>query len=207
VDAGGSFAEFTKIRSRLIATGIPTKVDEEVDYMNYFKNLIETYIYAKDGNRSHIMRNVFSTDAVLTMTVMTGNISFPDKIFGAIEISDTLATQFSTKFENIYTFCIGEPPSKFVDAFECRWFVCMTDKETRATRIGHGRYEWALDTYARKVKALLIRIEQMEIVSEEWREPILCCAQKLPYPWCPALSILTAAQAIDPLQVVSVALS
>jgi hypothetical protein len=175
--------------------------------MNDFKSLIDAYIHAKDSNRSHIMKDIFSTDAVLTMKVMTNNISFPEKIFGVSEIADTLATQFSTKFENVYTFCIGEPPSKLVDAFECRWFVCMTDKETRSTRIGHGTYEWALDTYARKVKALLIRIEQMEIVSEEWREPILRCAQKLPYPWCPALSILAAAQAIGPLDAVSVALS
>ncbi|RQM47145.1 hypothetical protein EHZ19_15950 [Paraburkholderia bannensis] len=175
--------------------------------MNDLRNLIESYIYAKDGNRSHIMKEAFSTDAVLTMRVMSSNISFPEKVIGAAEIADTLATQFSTKFENIYTFCIGEPPSKLVDSFGCRWFVCMTDKETRSTRIGHGNYEWALDSSARKVKALLIHIEQMEIVSEEWREPILRCAQKLPYPWCPALSILAAAQAIAPLHAVCAALS
>jgi len=102
---------------------------------------IETYIRAKDGNRPFLIADAFTADAELTMQVNTSEISFPATVKGAAAISTVLVSEFAQRYENVYTFCIGEPPISG-PAFSCGWLVCMSEKSTGLARAGFGRYDW-----------------------------------------------------------------
>lgn len=167
--------------------------------------LIETYIAAKDGNRPHLMFDVFATDAELVMELRTTEISFPDNVKGVAGIAETLSGRFARQYENIYTFCIGKPPENEV-SLDCRWLVCMTEKDTGAARIGFGRYQWECDVAAGKISKLRIIIEEMNTLPGEWSAPILAWARTLPYPWCPSDAPARNAPAYVPVQRVAEAL-
>ncbi|WP_235442770.1 hypothetical protein [Caballeronia mineralivorans] len=121
---------------------------------------IETYIRAKDGNRPFLIADAFTADAELTMQVNTQEISFPGTVKGAKAISNVLVSEFAQRYENVYTFCIGEPPAGG-PAFNCDWLVCMSEKGTGLARAGFGRYEWLAVEDSGQVRKLRIIIEEM----------------------------------------------
>lgn len=153
--------------------------------MTSLQRPIETYIRAKDGNRPHLIAEAFAPDAELAMDVRTGNIAFPSAVTGAAEIARVLVSEFAAQYENVYTFCIGEPPLAG-DAFECGWLVCMTEKHGGAVRVGHGRYLWRGDEAQGNVTSLRITIATMSVLPAQCGAPVLAWAAALPYPWCPA---------------------
>jgi hypothetical protein len=152
------------------------------------KECIETYIHAKDGNRPHLMSRAFAPDAKLAMDVRTGAISFPAAVDGLDAISQTLVSQFALRYENVYTFCIGDAPDECSDLpFECCWLVCMSEKDTGAGRIGHGRYEWRFASgEKRRTDSLRILIGDMAVLPASEAGAMFEWASRLPYPWCPA---------------------
>ncbi|MFT4437688.1 hypothetical protein [Caballeronia sp. 15715] len=166
---------------------------------------IETYIRAKDGNRPHLMPQVFSAHAELTMQVNTQDIVFPSTVKGAKAISDVLVSEFGLRYENVYTFCIGEPPVTD-SAFDCNWLVCMSEKGTGLGRVGFGRYEWAQED-AGLIRTLRITIEEMTTLPRVVVEPIMLWAQKLPYPWCPRDHLADGKLSIDAVDRIRAALS
>ncbi len=111
---------------------------------------IETYIRAKDSNRPVLIADAFTADAELTMQVNTQEISFPGTVEGAKAISNVLVSEFAQRFENVYTFCIGEPPA-VGPAFSCDWLVCMSEKGTGLARAGFGRYDWLAAEERRRI--------------------------------------------------------
>lgn len=148
-------------------------------------NCIETYIRAKDGNRPHLMGHAFSDNAVLAMNVKTSSITFPEAVVGVQAIADTLVSEFGKRYENIYTFCIGEPPSTG-KIFVCDWLVCMSEKDTGAARIGFGQYTWSFATATSgPTDKLEITIEEMVSLPATEASTICHWAETLPYPWCP----------------------
>jgi hypothetical protein len=167
---------------------------------------IETYIRAKDGNRPHLMAQAFAGDAELTMQVNTLEISFPGTVKGAKAISDVLVSEFAQRYENVYTFCIGDPPTAGT-AFDCDWLVCMSEKGTGLARAGFGRYEWMATESSGLVRTLRITIEEMTTLPEETAEPILRWAQNLPYPWCPRERLEQGAPGIDAIARITAALA
>ncbi|SAL24224.1 hypothetical protein AWB69_01749 [Caballeronia udeis] len=144
---------------------------------------IETYIRAKDSNRPFLMADAFTADAELTMQVNTSEISFPGTVKGAKAISNVLVSEFSQRYENVYTFCIGDAPAAGM-AFSCDWLVCMSEKSTGLARAGFGRYDW-LAADSGQVRQLRITIEEMTTLPQDTVEPILRWSDSLPYPWCP----------------------
>jgi hypothetical protein len=152
--------------------------------MTRLRRAIETYIQAKDGNRPHLMAEAFAPDAALLMHVHTTSISFPSDVKGGDAISAVLVSQFAQRYENVYTFCMGAPPS-VEDTFDCDWLVCMTEKDTGAVRVGFGRYEWRCADKSGAISALGITIEEMASLPKESSNEILGWARRLPYPWCP----------------------
>ena len=160
---------------------------------------ITTYILAKDGNRPHLLDAAFAPDATLAMLVKTDAISFPDQVRGRAAIADTLVTQFNKRYENIYTFCVGEPP-RADRRFVCGWLVCMTEKDSGLLRVGYGRYDWvfAADDGGR-VARLAIEIEAMSVLPAETSASVLGWAVALPYPWCPAARLRQGAEAVPVL--------
>lgn len=163
------------------------------------EDCITTYILAKDGNRPHLLDTAFSPAASLTMRVYTDAIAFPAQVHGRAAIADALVSQFNKCYENIYTFCIGEPPGTNRD-FVCGWLVCMTEKDTGAARVGYGRYEWkfASDDGGR-VEQLAITIEAMSILAAGDSAAVPGWAATLPYPWCPVAQLRQGREAMPAL--------
>jgi hypothetical protein len=89
------------------------------------------------------MKRVFAETAKLEMTVETTAISFPPLTVGVDEITRVLVRDFDQINENVYSFCLTNPPSSSVDTFACRWIVGMSDKAIGAIRIGCGHYDWS----------------------------------------------------------------
>ncbi|GGB86608.1 hypothetical protein GCM10011352_10630 [Marinobacterium zhoushanense] len=145
---------------------------------------ITAYLHAKDGNRPHLMRRAFGADAKLEMQVNTGSISFPPLSEGREAISEVLVRRFGQTYENVYTFCLAEPPVERRETFACDWLVVMTEKESRAVRVGCGRYDWCFSSESGLVEQLRITIDVMQTLPPEWAENLTDWASALPYPWC-----------------------
>lgn len=64
------------------------------------------------------------------MFVNTSAVSFPSRVEGAAAIAQVLVSRFNQHYENIYTFCLGEPPANGATAHTCKWLVGMSVKET-----------------------------------------------------------------------------
>ena len=82
---------------------------------------IEHYIHAKDSNRPDLLRHCFTPDASLEMTVRTATIAFPAQASGRAAIADILVRNFAQTYENVYTLCIGPPPSGHASTHACQW--------------------------------------------------------------------------------------
>ncbi len=164
------------------------------------KRLLCTYIQAKDGNRPHLLRQVFAKDAVLDMDVRTEGMRFPAQVSPGEAIADVLVRQFCATYENIYTFYLAEPPTD-AKRFRCSWFVGMTEKASGKGRVGSGRYDWRFsDTLPLCVTQLGIRIDVMETLSPFETNHLLGWLSNLPYPWCAPRALIASAPRICGLQ-------
>ncbi|GAB7532967.1 hypothetical protein PS3A_53830 [Pseudomonas sp. 3A(2025)] len=154
---------------------------------------IETYIRAKDGNRPDLLRQAFAPQATLEMVVNTSAISFPSRVEGAAAIAQVLVSRFNQQYENIYTFCLGEPPAKGVAAHTCKWLVGMSVKDTAEVRVGCGQYHWQFDPASGLVMHLTIGIEHMQVNTVNDLLPVMDWLQGLDYPWCQAEDVIARA--------------
>ncbi len=148
--------------------------------------LISQYIKAKDNNKPHLMKSVFSQQATLEMIVQTDNISFPAKVTGVNQITQTLVSEFNTTYENIYTLCLTDTVQQKVEQnqLNCRWIVCMTEKTSGSLRLGYGDYQWNFEKNAPGLaNHLVITIEHMIILPQALQPKVLSWFDKLPYPW------------------------
>ena len=145
---------------------------------------IEKYIFAKDANRPDLLRQSFTVDATLEMVVHTGVISFPPQVKGRAGIADVLVRRFGQSYENVYTFCLGEPPKADATTHACKWLVGMSVKETGELRIGCGEYHWRFEPQSGLVEHLCIKIEHMQVCPPQDLEPVMNWLQSLDYPWC-----------------------
>ncbi|WNC94832.1 hypothetical protein RI103_33435 [Paraburkholderia sp. FT54] len=167
--------------------------------MTPLRQLIETYILAKDGNRPHLMSRAFAADSELLMDVKTDEITFPTTMKGLAGISAVLVSQFAQRYENIYTFCMETPPDG-ATAFRCNWLVCMTEKLSGAVRVGFGNYEWLCRDDSGMISRLKITIEEMRNLPSELSDSMFEWARVLPYPWCPPDLLLRSAPSIPVVQ-------
>jgi len=169
------------------------------------QDLITGYVRAKDHNRPYAMSKVFARDARLEMIVHTGTIAFPALTDGNDAIADVLARRFAQSYENVHTFCVATPPEG--DArhdmrhYGCRWLVVMSEKESRAPRVGCGRYDWTFRPGAALlVGKLTITIDQMHTLPADRLAALMDWVAPLPYPWCPVAALSVGVPAIDELQ-------
>lgn len=154
--------------------------------MPLHRHAIESYLRAKDGNRPDLLRQAFTPEATVTMSVLTSTISFPTELKGIAAIAETLVRRFNQTYENIYTFCIGEPPQQASLAHDCKWLVGMSMKETGEVRIGYGEYRWAFDHASGRVSRLTIVIDRMDVAPAQELQPLMDWLQALDYPWLDA---------------------
>jgi hypothetical protein len=154
---------------------------------------IRTYLRAKDENRPHLMKLAFAETAILEMTVETGAISFPPVTEGIDAIAKVLVRDFGQAYENIYTFCLTNPPSGNDGSFRCRWMVGMSEKASGAVRVGCGYYDWSFQiAEPHLVERLRITIKMMKVLPPENLGPVMGWLFKMPYPWCLASEAIKA---------------
>ncbi|WP_434568372.1 hypothetical protein [Pseudomonas sp. Z3-8] len=158
--------------------------------MNSPQRSIEHYIRAKDGNRPHLLDQAFIQDAVLDMVVRTGSIAFPEHVAGRGAIGDVLVSRFNQAFENVYTFCLGNPPHANVRTYECKWLVAMSDKHSGEVRVGCGRYDWRFSSEYGLSEGLTITIEHMKTLPAAELTEVMAWVSGLEYPWCDAAAVL-----------------
>lgn len=158
------------------------------------KNIIRTYLHAKDDNKPHLMKAAFTDSAILEMKVNTESISFPTKSVGVESITDVLVRNFSQTYENVYTFCITESfksaDKSTLNEVSCDWLVCMTERESGNVRVGVGKYDWNFEGDSETLLAnhLLITIDHMIILAPDDSIQIMAWAHSLPYPFCDSAS-------------------
>lgn len=165
------------------------------------ERVLRTYFRAKDENRPHLMREAFSETAVLETVVKTSAISFPPVARGLAPITDVLVRKFAQSYENVYSFYLAQPPLHAPSgSFSCDWLVGMSEKEGGRPRVGCGRYDWQFQTTEpRLAHRLVITIEAMQVLSADRLDAIFQWLSRLPYPWCPARTVLGTAPAISDL--------
>jgi hypothetical protein len=147
---------------------------------------IQTYLHAKDENRPHLMKFVFAETAKLKMTVETETISFPPLANGVDAITQVIR-DFGQVYENVYTFCLADPPKGNAGKYTCPWIVGMSEKASGSVRVGCGHYDWSFErNEPYLVDGLAITIRMMEVLPPEYLHPVMGWLPGLPYPWCPA---------------------
>jgi hypothetical protein len=164
---------------------------------------ILAYLRAKDQSRPYLMKRAFTKAATLKMIVKTEAISFPPFSKGIDSITEVLVRRFAQSFENVLTFCLGDPPKEDAESFSCNWMVGMSEKESGVLRVGCGRYDWLFQTGASfLVRELTITIECMQILPPRTLGAIMEWLSGLPYPWCPAQAAAASAPRVRGLQVI-----
>jgi hypothetical protein len=159
--------------------------------------ILRNYFRAKDENRPHLLENVLAPNAELVVVNHTGTISFPARTVGREAIADVLVRNFCQVNENVYSFCLSRPPADAA-AFSCGWLVAMSEKQSRSTRVGCGRYEWSFATTAPHLAThLTITIDAMQVLPPHMLDPVLAWVQALSYPWASPEDLTRLAPSIE----------
>ena len=162
---------------------------------------VETYIRAKDQNQPHLMQSAFAADATLEMIVNAGTISFPPVCNGLQSISDVLVRRFAQTFENVHTFCLAPPPRNDEVNFSCGWLVGMSEKDSRAVRVGCGRYDWRFRRFNPCLaERLTITVDVMESIAPSCLGQLMSWFSPLSYPWCTPQAALGNVPTLEELQ-------
>ena len=66
------------------------------------------------------MKQAFAENVELEMVVKTDAISFPNTASGLSAVEDVMVRRFDVDYENIYTFCLSQPPEAAKPRFQCQ---------------------------------------------------------------------------------------
>jgi hypothetical protein len=153
--------------------------------MQTHSEMIRAYIRAKDENRPYLMKRTFAESVILEMAVETASITFPPVTQGLGAVTQVLVRDFGRTFENVYTFCLTDPPRNNDSPFTCDWLVSMSEKESGVVRVGCGRYDWFFQTKKPGlVEKLKIVVSIMLVLPPHNLCPVMDWICALPYPWC-----------------------
>ncbi len=161
--------------------------------MNTRRELLEVYVEAKDVNRPTLILESFKPDAVLTYSIATDTISFPDKVLGADAIAQTLVRDFREKFDRCKTYYVCDSMVDFARQFDfVPWLVVMREVSSLALRVGKGHYRWQFNTDEERlrVSAMHIHIEKMEVIEDRGGKMLHSLQSALPYPWLAAAKLI-----------------
>ena len=142
---------------------------------------------------------MFEPNAELVVTNHASSISFPAHTVGREAITDVLVRTFCQTYENVYSFYLGRPSGE-TDAFSCNWLVAMSERQSKSTRVGCGRYDWLFAKAAPHLAThLTITIHAMQVLPPTELAAILGWVQALSYPWCTAEEVARTAPSIEML--------
>src|SRR3989344_5510215 len=163
---------------------------------------IETYLLAKDGNRPHLIERAFAGGALLRMDVRQGDMGFPPVAHGRDAIAETLVRRFGRTYENVYSFCLADPPDPACAEFHCPWLVAMTEKDSRAVRLGCGQYHWRFAPGSRLAQELSIVVDSMQTLPPSDIHVVMPWIAALSRPWCGADKAMVTAPSIPSVRAV-----
>jgi hypothetical protein len=127
-------------------------------------------------------------------------VSLPSSMQGLEQIAQFLA-DFGSQFENIRTFCLSRPKSKYLPHFRCDFLVGMNARQDGSVRVGVGQYGWYFGSDDEgRIKKLVIALELMCALPASASGPIMQWLAALPYPWCSGLQASENIPAIDALR-------
>jgi hypothetical protein len=151
--------------------------------------LLERYVEAKDLTRPQVMRQIYAPDAVLTFSIATDSISFPERVSGIEGITRTLIVDFGAKYSRCKTYYVCDSLPQNADRPTIvAWLVLMHEPARACLRIGKGYYEWTFEPQARggmQVVAMHIHIERMDAIDDAHGHLLGAAQSVLPYPWLP----------------------
>lgn len=168
---------------------------------------IEMYLLAKDGNRPHLIERAFAGGALLRMDVRQGDMDFPPVAHGRDAIAETLVRRFGRTYENVYSFCLADPPDPACAEFHCSWLVAMTEKDSRAVRLGCGQYHWRFAPGSRLAQELSIVVDSMQTLPPSDIHVVMPWIAALSRPWCGADKAMVTAPSIPSVRAVLEALA
>ena len=170
------------------------------------KQIIQTYLRAKDENKPHLMKELFTDSAILEMKLKTENISFPSKTVGLDNITEVLIKNFSNSYENIYTLCFEDTIVSDTNSLFCSWLVGMSEKNTDKVRVGSGIYTWQFNANNTKVEKLTIVINEMVILESNVIEKIMFWLNNCSYCWCELENTMQTMPKLKKLEIIRNAL-
>jgi hypothetical protein len=154
------------------------------------KALLERYVEAKDLVRPHLMQEIYAPDAVLTFSIETSSIAFPEHVSGLESITQTLVVDLAARFGRFKTFYVcDEPPRDDDDLAVIPWLVLMRETAASCLRAGRGYYKWTFGGEPTRVRAMHIHIDRMEPVDDPDGRLLSAAQSGLPYPWLPPASM------------------
>jgi hypothetical protein len=159
------------------------------------RSLLERYVEAKDQVRPHMMQTIYAANAILTFSIATDKISFPNRVVGLDGITKTLIVDFGTKFSRCKTFyiCDSAPQQESRIAI-LPWLVLMRESASSRLRIGKGYYKWTFEQQQgdgnMQVAAMHIHIERMDVIDDRYGKILHALQSALPYPWLPPATLL-----------------
>lgn len=155
---------------------------------------------AKDLGRPHLMRQIYAADAVLTFSIATDAISFPERVAGIDAITKTLIVDFGAKYKRCKTYYVCDSAPRSAEPISVvPWLVLMHEPAQTCLRIGKGYYEWTFGPQGRadmQVVGMHIHIERMDPVEDAHGRLLTAAQSVLPYPWLPPKTMGVAFRAL-----------
>jgi hypothetical protein len=165
--------------------------------MHSLERAVHSYITAKDHNRPHLIELAFEPDAVLEIVLETANIDFPALTQGREAIAELLVRRFGQTYENVYTFCVGPRPSAASLTYACKWMVAMSDKTSKAVKVGCGLYEWHFNLQTGLAQRLRITITHMEELPPAQLHDVMNWVSNVQHPWSAAQALASKGLHVD----------
>jgi len=135
------------------------------------------------------MREIYAADAVLTFSIATDSISFPERVAGIDGITGTLIVDFGAKYNRCRTYYVCDSlPENTETITIVPWLVLMREPARACLRVGKGYYVWTFEPQGPgsvQVVALHIHIERMDPVDDADGHLLGAAQAVLPYPWLP----------------------
>ncbi len=133
------------------------------------------------------MRQIYAPDAVLTFSIATDSIAFPQRVVGIDQITETLIVDFAAKYSRCKTFYVCESqPGEAEKTAILPWLVLMRESALARLRIGKGYYKWTFEPRSDgglQVVAMHIYIAAMDAVDDADGHLLSAAQSALTYPW------------------------
>lgn len=151
------------------------------------RSVLQCHVTAKDNLQPPLMREIHASNAILTFSIATGSIGFPERVLGLDRFTRTLVVYFGKTFSRCRTFfvcdSIPEPEAAVVSV---PWPVLMREPAYSCLRIGKGYYQWTfehLNSEKMRIAAMHIHSGRMKRVADVEGRLLSTMQSNLPYPW------------------------